>query len=136
MTLFRVIPAGDLALEVNPANGKRRPVLLRGPQYVRQKLQTRFKFFLAEWFRDLRQGIPYYRDVFVRNPDLDVIRSVFRDVILSVVEITSIARLDPVYDPAARTLAFDFEVVLTNGDTLIVQPNDAAFIITLQEVPR
>ena len=74
MALIRTIPAGDLAIE----NGHF--VLARGVGYVRQKLSVRFKFFLGEWFLDLREGVPYYRDVFTWNPNLPVIRALFRRV--------------------------------------------------------
>lgn len=128
MTVWRVIPEGDIELT---ASGS--VVLLTGAAYVRQKLSTLFRFFLGEWFLDQRQGLPWFRDVFVKDPDINTIRSVFREVIFSVGEIAAIKRMNPVYDAAARLLSFDFEVTLKTGEALIVTPLDADFIIALQE---
>lgn len=124
MALYRVIPAGDVAL----TNGAARVV--GRSAYVRQKLAARFKFFLGEWFLDRREGVPYYRDVLVHNPDLLLIRSIFRRVALSVQGIVELQRFELVYDAAKRNLAFDIVAILDDGETLVVQTTDEAFIIT------
>lgn len=131
MALFRVIPEGDLDLVSNPVTGKRELLIVTGAPYVRQKLASRFRFFLGEWFLDRREGVPWYRDVFVKNPQLQVIQDIFRKTILSVVEVASIIRFTTNYDPVARRLSFDFAVTLRSGETLTVNPNDRLFIIDL-----
>ena len=119
------IPAGDLALE----NGTL--AFCSGAAFYRQKLAARFKFFLGEWFLDARQGIPYYQSVFVKNPDLDLIRSLFRKVILTTPGIKQIKTFSLSYDPAARSLAFAFHALLVGDEAIIVRPQDRDFIIDL-----
>jgi hypothetical protein len=127
VAVFRIIPAGDLAL-----NEDGDLVILEDIAYLRQKLAVRFKFFLGEWFLDLRQGIPYYRDIFVKNPNLDVIRSLFRRVILGTPGVLSLPRFELQYDEAARRAHFDFQAVCRGG-MIEVSPDDEDFIVDLNE---
>lgn len=126
--IVRKIPAGDLALD-DTGNFV---WLQSGPQYVRQKLSQRLKFFLGEWFLDRRLGVPYFRHVFVRNPDLDQVRQMFRKVILGTRGVLSIDG-DTItfdFDPAARTLGVAFACFCETGN-VTVNPGDTDFIITL-----
>lgn len=132
MTVWRVIPTGDVELGPKKANGKRSIVLVSGPRYVRQKIAARLNFFLDEWFLDRRLGVPYYRDVFLQNPDLDITRSVFRSVILSVQEVAAVDKLTLAYAPKERTLAVEFDAPLVSGGILQVRQPDAPFIIRVQ----
>lgn len=126
MAIYRVIPAGDIDLGPD-----RRGVLLRGPEFVRTKLSQRLRFFLGEWFIDRRQGVPYFQDVFVKNPDLDVVRAIFRQVMVSIQEVSSIPMLDLTYDSGARRLAVSFDAHLVAGGVLQVRQPDPPFIIQL-----
>lgn len=98
---------------------------------MRIKLAQRFRFFLGEWFLDLRKGIPYYRDVLGRMFNRDAARAIFRGVLRTIPDIASIVRFDLVFDRATRRLAFDFEVTLFDGTTLIVRPTDDDFILQI-----
>lgn len=82
-----------------------------GSEYALQKVQQRLKFFLGEWFLDARQGMPYYRDVLVKNPNRDVVRSDFRRAILSVPGITVVRRLEIAIATATRELSVDWEAL-------------------------
>ncbi len=132
MTVWRVIPAGDAELGPVKANGKRSITLITGPRYVRQKIAARLNFFLDEWFLDRRLGVPYYRDVFLQNPDLDITRAVFRSVILSVPEVAGVDKLTLGYNPLARSLAVEFDAPLVAGGILRVRQPDVPFIIRVQ----
>jgi hypothetical protein len=123
MAVVRVVPAGDLAIEDG------RLVELEGAAFVRQKIATRFKFFLAEWFLDQREGVPYFRDVFVKNPNLDVISSVFRRVALSVPGVLAIPKFRASLDAASRTLTFEFDARLAGEEVLRVTPADSEFVV-------
>jgi len=126
MAVIRTIPAGDLELVGGTVHW------VEGPEAVRQKLSARFKFFLNEWFLDLRQGVPYYRDVFVKEPNLDVIRSLFRRIVVECPGVLSIGRFQLVYDEPNRGLSFDFTAKVTGGD-LVVSPKDKDFILELAD---
>jgi hypothetical protein len=104
-------------------------VWLTGAPAVRQKVASRFKFFLGEWFLDQRQGVPYYRHIFVKNPVLAVIRLVFRRVLLRTPGIISVPTFDLEFDRATRKLFFRFEAMSEANEPIVVQPNDRAFIV-------
>lgn len=123
--LYRVIPAGDVDL----VSG--RPVILQGPEAVRQKIATRLKFFLGEWFLNLREGLPYFRVVLVRRPDITLIRTLYRRAILSVQEVASLTSLDVDYDPRVRAVAVEFDAELVKGGVLSVRQPNPPFVIDL-----
>ena len=126
--IVRRIPAGDLELDATGHFVWLQP----GPELVRQKLAQRLKFFLGEWFLDRRLGVPYFKHVFIRNPDLDVIRAMFRKVILGTRGVLGIVgdaiTLD--FDRVNRTLAVSFACTCEGG-TVTVNPGDTDFIISL-----
>lgn len=130
MTIYRYIPLGDVDL-VTGSDGLARVVMVQGVDYVRQKISTRLKFFLGEWFLDLRQGVPYYRDVFVKNPNLTIVRAIFRDVILSVQEVLTVDTITLDYNSKLRLLAVQFTATLVDGGVLVVKQPDPPFIIAV-----
>ena len=124
MAVFRRIPVGDLDLK----NGS--PYFIDGPDYIRQKLSARFKFFLGEWFLNQLEGVPYYRDVFVHDPDLDVISSMFKRLILKCPGIISLNSYAMALDPASRAASFSFQATCDGGD-FVVKSGDLDFILDL-----
>lgn len=124
MAIVRLIPRGDIAIEND------RFVILTSKAYVRQKIATRMKFFLGEWFNNRLEGVPYYRDVLGKGTDLDLAKSVFRNVITSVQEVASVPLLTLAPRKAKRELAVEFDAVLVEGGVLSVRQPDPAFIIS------
>ena len=129
MAVTRRIPIGDLALEHGD-------LVVLGTtaetriQYLRQKIAARFQFFQGEWFLDLREGIPYYRDVFVKNPSDDRIRALFLRVLRQTPGVLKVVSFSTVYDPSARRLAFAFQAVVDGGE-ITVTAEDEAFVVAL-----
>lgn len=85
---------------------------------VAQRLTTKFKFFLGEWFLDQRKGIAFFRDVFVRNADMAVIKSTFQDVVTGDAGVDHLVSLELSFDSATRVLSVDFDAVLISEETL------------------
>ena len=85
---------------------------------VAQRLQTKFQFFLGEWFLDETLGVPYYRDILVRNPNLPVIRSIFSQLITDDEGVENIVTLDLAVDGETRVLSVTFQAVLVSGEAL------------------
>ncbi len=129
MAVTRTIPAGDLAIE----NGDL-VVLGKTPetrvQYMRQKIASRFKFFTGEWFLDQREGVPYYRDVFVKNPNLDLIRSLFLKLLRETPGVLDVPEFKVSFDAATRTGTFTFQAIVTDGE-VTVTAKDEDFILNL-----
>ena len=92
--------------------------IVNGDDAIVQHLLIRLRFFQREWFLDLRVGIPYYDAILIKNPDLIVIRSIFRQAILSTPGIQSLNSLTTSFDAAERKLTVEFEAVKDDGGTL------------------
>lgn len=124
MAIIRVIPIGDLALE----NGD--VVILDGRDQIRQAIFCNFRFFLAEWFLDLREGVPYFQEILVKSPNLETVSSAFREALRKTPGVTEINLFELELDTANRRLLFRFEVSTDDG-LIRVTPTDSAFIVNL-----
>lgn len=104
------------------------PYLIGGTEYIRQKLSVRFKFFFGEWFLNQNEGIPYFRDVFVHDPKLDVIASLFKRVITNCPGVLALKSYAMNYDPLARSLTFSFQATVDGGE-VVVTAKDRDFVV-------
>jgi hypothetical protein len=102
-------PAGDLALTSGSARA------IDGSAYAKQKVAVRCQFYLGEWFLNSKEGIPYFRDVLVKNPNPDTVRSVFRRTILSVPGIVSVDSLKYSLDSQTRIASISFQATYQDG---------------------
>jgi hypothetical protein len=71
--------------------------------------------FYGEWFLDPTQGVPYFRYVFVHNPDLQQIETIFRKVIAGTPGVASVDTFSLVFDRPNRTIYPSFAGRLTSG---------------------
>jgi hypothetical protein len=108
----RIVPAGDYAT----STGKF--ITLTGPEYAAQKIRQRFKLFLGEWFLDQSKGVPWFAQVFVKNPNLDAIRALFRAELLKVPGIIGVSQIESSFVPATRTLSLAYVAVYETGAKL------------------
>ena len=56
-------------------------------EYTSQKIESKLKTFLGEWFLDRDLGLPYFQRIFKKKADLDYIDSIFRAEINSLPEV-------------------------------------------------
>lgn len=129
MAVLRIIPAGDLALEKGDLVLLGRTAATR-VLYLRQKIASRFKFFLKEWFLDQREGVPYYRDVFRKRPNIPLIRSLFLRVLRRTPGVLEVVKFSTVFDRETRELSFAFQALVTDGE-VTVGPKDRDFIVAV-----
>lgn len=113
MSSLKLDTTGDLALENNSF------VLLTDTQEeTAQRLQTKFRFFLGEWHLDRRIGLPYYQKILVKNPNLEEIEEIFREVILADEAVTELISLSVDLEEITRVMSVSFEATLTDGTQL------------------
>ncbi len=112
-----------VTLALDPATGDLAfpPYWLRGAAAVAQKVRVRFRFFAGEWFLDRRLGVPYFRDILIKNPDRLVVSTVFRGVLTLTPGIKRVASFSSSLDVSTRTLTADFEATLDNGVPLVAK---------------
>lgn len=112
----------DLALDLATWDLALPPRLVTGSEMIAQRIAIRFKFWFGEWFLDTREGVPYIEQVLVANPDLALIRSLFRRVIKTTPGVKAIQSLDMRWEKIDRRLIVDsFRATLTDGTTLTVE---------------
>lgn len=102
-------------------------VLCTDVRAIASHVESRLRFFLGEWFLDLREGMPYFQEVLVKNPDISVVRSLLSRVILETPGVTTLDTADFTYDPAERTLFYSIRFGTNTGASVDL---DNAFIMT------
>lgn len=88
------------------------------PTVTAGKLTNLFGLFKGEWFRDQRVGVPYFQYVYVKNPNLGIIQSLFRQVCMAAPGVARVVEMDLTYSPAQRTLAVQMQVQCDDGAIL------------------
>lgn len=89
--------------------------LARGAAAIVQSVRIAMGFFAGEWFLDLDAGVPYYQEVLVKTPNINVLQGIFKDAILSVPGISDITTLNLSFDAASRTLTVEYTAVSDVG---------------------
>lgn len=85
------------------------------PQCTAWKLTNLFSFFKGEWFRDQRQGVPYFQYVMVSNPNLPLIGTIFERVIRSAPAVAAVPSIALNFQSRQRTLGAAFTAVTDSG---------------------
>lgn len=100
---------GDLAIDTFDL------ALVDGRAQVAQRMKTRLKTFLGEWYLNTDRGVPYFEDVFVKDPDTELVNAVLQDQILLDPEITEILTFTAEYDNSIRKMRFTTTVQTVYG---------------------
>jgi hypothetical protein len=101
-----------------------------------QRLRMRLRRLAGEWFLDTNLGVPYRRDILVKNPDLQVVKSALQKEILADPAVESVTEFSLDHDRESRHLDVTFTAVLTSAVAievaLLLTPllTDAGQIVT------
>lgn len=96
-----------------------------------QRLGTKFRFFLGEWFLNTAAGVDYLGKVLVKNPNLTTVSSIFRKIIATDEGIDATKPITVLPSLNGRTLMISYNAVTISGEVLNVQdlvlgPNQGA----------
>lgn len=102
-----VLVNGDLVLtaDANPL----------GTNPVLQDITQRLRFFQGEWFLDTSQGVPYFQEILVKDPELGRIDAILQNIILSVPGVLQLASYKSSVDTSRRILSLAFVAVTQLG---------------------
>lgn len=92
-------------------------VFVTGADAVAQHLKIRLRLIQGEWFLDTRVGIPYYSQIWVKNPNIGAIQTVFRQAIVTTPGVESLERLDSDFNASTREYTLTFSAKL-EGETV------------------
>lgn len=83
---------------------------------VRQAIRIRLLWFAGEWRFNTGYGIPYYDEVYIKNPNLEKIKLILSREIHNVDEVVDVQNMDIVMDKQNRVANVTF-TVYTNEET-------------------
>lgn len=92
--------------------------LLTGRDETAQRLTISYSMYKGEWFLDARVGMPYYEQIFVKNPQIDIIKAIYRRMAEADDAVDSVGDIVVQYDAAARDASIDMVVTDTDGNTI------------------
>lgn len=81
---------------------------------VLQAIKIRLKWFLGEWRINTEYGMPYFDEVFVKNPSTALLEDRVRTEILTVEGVESVESISIKINKTTREAAIKF-VVVANG---------------------
>jgi hypothetical protein len=108
-----------LALDESTGDLARPVRILRGAPAIVQRIRVRFQWWLGEWFLDRREGVPYRRDILIKNPDPILVSGIFRKVLMQTPGVQRVESLDAILVPVTRTLSVDFRAILFDSSIVI-----------------
>lgn len=85
-------------------------VLISDSEATTQRLKTRLKTYLGEWFLNLNLGIPYYQEVFDKSIPISSIEAVFKEAIINCPGVDELNKFEIDYTNSDRSFALSFEV--------------------------
>lgn len=113
----------DIYLDTN-GNLVLNPVTLRPSltptvlDYARQKVQIVLKWVKGEFFSDTSLGIDYFGQVFIKNPNLNIIEDEIKNNILNIDEIGEFTSFNLIFNSSQRLLNITFTAKLTDESIL------------------
>lgn len=85
-------------------------IVIDNAERVAQQIKIQLLTWLGEWFLDTTHGVPYLDYILVKNPNLELIASIFREQIMKVDDVDCVNSLEIDYDAQTRTMTVDYEV--------------------------
>ena len=90
-------------------------LLIDNAERVAQQIQIKLKSFLGEWFLDTSYGVPYFEYILVKQPNMTHIRSILRQQISDVSDVSKVQELTLSLDRQNRALAVEYVAETTFG---------------------
>jgi hypothetical protein len=81
-----------------------------------QELNARLNFAQGEWFMDTQQGFPYRSAVLVKNPDMNVIATLYRSMFIATPGVDSVTSFAISFAGASRVLTWVAQIKHASGN--------------------
>ena len=93
---------------------------LSNAELMQQKLRNRLKIVQGEWYLDTLLGLPYFSQIFVKNPNWQLVTSLIKKLILGTNGVLQIVAFGLTIDAANRKLDGSFSVQIESGEIVPV----------------
>lgn len=90
-------------------------MLIDNAERIGQQIKITLQFWFQEWFLDTTQGVPYLEYICVKNPNLQHIRQIFREKIMSVDGVDSVTELTLNVNARERVLTVTYTANTSAG---------------------
>ena len=90
-------------------------IVIDNAERVAQQIKIQLLTWLGEWFLDTTHGVPYLDYILVKNPNLELIASIFREQIMKVDDVDFVNSLEIDYDAQTRTMTVEYEASTSYG---------------------
>lgn len=97
------------------------------------KLRNQFRLFLGEWYLDSRIGMPYFQEVFVKDPNLGILTQLFRGVIQSTDGVKSVDSISVTFNNKTRVANVAFSATWNDGTIITAAQLDAPFLVNIPQ---
>ena len=87
--------------------------------YLIQKLKIKFLFFYGEWFLDITQGIKYYEEILIKDPNVFTIDNMFKLTIMEDGYFSSIIEYQSDFNLQKREFSVSFKAMKNNGEIFV-----------------
>ena len=95
---------GDLLIRDNDLQ------IVIGEDQLEQNVKIRLRFFSEEWFLNINNGLPFYSDILVKNPNIPNIDSIIKAEILDTNGVEEILEFISTYDNTERRYTINFTI--------------------------
>ena len=69
---------------------------------VSQKIKIKLRWFVAEWRWDEEIGLPYFDELFIKNPNIEYFEEIIRKEIFNIEEVIEVESVKIDYDNRTR----------------------------------
>ena len=83
---------------------------------IRQQVKILLLWFFEEWRFAPELGMPYFEEVFVKNPNTALIARIVRSEVLKADGVTEVRRVNVTADGKTRNAAIDFAFLTSEGE--------------------
>lgn len=88
-------------------------------EYIAQKLRIKLKTFLGEYFLNVEIGLPFFEQIFVKSPNIDLIGDLFKQQILEEEEVDELVSFEQEWNKTTRALTTTFTIKVKEEQTTI-----------------
>jgi len=90
-------------------------------EYIAQKTDIVLSTFRGEWWLNEDLGIPYFQEIFIKNPNIPQIDSIYKAEIMGITGVQTIVNYKNEYNPQTRESLITFTEILDTGEKIEVQ---------------
>ena len=91
---------------------------ISGNDQIAQRISTRLKLLLGEWFLDTGAGVPWFDQILVKNPNRAIVQGALKRTILQTPKVNELVEFDIAEDSVNRKIVIHFAVTVNDGSVV------------------